>query len=72
MDSTWVLTLANKNERLVHLEAVCFGGRGGGKLVLSLPSPTLGFLCTECLHQQTAVLGAMRPAWRIVASGSRL
>ena len=26
MDSTWVLTLANTNERLVHLEAVCFGG----------------------------------------------
>ena len=26
MDSPWVLALANKNERLVHLEAVCFGG----------------------------------------------
>ena len=27
MDSPWVLALANNNERLVHLEAVCFGGR---------------------------------------------
>ena len=64
IDSYWVLTLASKNEWFRSPGGCVLWWRGGGKLVLPLPFPTLGIQCTECLHQQTAVFDAMRPAWR--------